>query len=243
MASLADPTESGAHFNRAVAFSRLAETDSTYAPLTLEEADRALKLTGPSDPNYPKALALVGRQLVVLDRVEEAPAHFKTLIEESPASYPVLEEIGNDALNQKRWKGAAVFLKMTTEARAAAGEESFDVYYNTGVAFYNLGRETAKDPANEAVANGHLDEAIAFYDKALTLREDDPQTVLNIVAVTVVKKDWPNASLWCEKYVSVSPDDPRGWQFLTRIYTELGDADKAADARRRFEQLSSQTTE
>lgn len=243
MASLADPTQSASHFNRAVAFSRIAETDSTYAPQTLAEADRALELTDPTDPNYPKALALVGRQLVALDRVDEAPARFERLIAETPASFPVLEEIGNDALNRRQWHGAAVFLKMTSEARAAAGEESFDVYYNTGVANYNLGREAAQDSAAADAANGYLDEAIAFYQKALTLREDDPQTVLNIVAVTVVKKDWAEASLWCEKYVTVSPEDPRGWQFLARIYNELGDKEKALDATQRYEQLRNQTTE
>lgn len=242
-ASLADPTQSASHFNRAVAFSRLAETDSTYAPRTLDAADRALELTDPSDPNYPKALALVGRQLVALDRVDEAPARFQQLIAETPASFPVLEEIGNDALNRRQWHGAAVFLKMTAEARTAAGDESFDVCYNTGVALYNLGRDAEKDSTTAEAAAGHLDEAIAFYEKALILREDDAQTILNIVAVTVVKKDWSNASLWCEKYVSVSPEDPRGWQFLARIYNELGDKDKATDAAQRFEQLRSQETE
>lgn len=243
IASLADPTQSASHFNRAVAFSRLAETDSTYEIKTLDAANRALELSGPSDPNYSKALALVGRQLVALGREDEAPARFQQLVTESPASFPVLEEIGTDALTRKEWKGAAIFLELTAEARAAAGEESFDVYYNTGVALYNHGRDLAKDPATEAQAGGVLDEAIIYYEKALSLRADDAQTILNIVAVTLVKQDWTNGAQWGEKYVSVSPEDPRGWQFLAKFYTELGETDKAADAMQRFEQLRSQTTE
>jgi tetratricopeptide (TPR) repeat protein len=237
IASLADPRQSAAHFNRAVAFSRLAETDSTYAERTLREAEQALDLSEPSDPNYPKALALVGRQLIALGREDDAPARFQKLIAESPASYPLLEEIGNDALARQQWKGASVFLGLTAEARAAAGEESYEVYYNAGVAHYQLGREIAKDPAGEEAAAAHFDQAIAFYEKGLNVRPDDAQTVLNLVATSVVKKDWAGAALYGEKYVGQNPSDPRGWQFLARIYTELGDKDKAGDAMKRYEEL------
>ena len=235
IASQADPRQSAAHFNRAVAFARLAETDSTYALRTLQEADLALAQAKPDDPNYTKALSLVGRQLIALGREEEAPARFQKMIDENPASFPVLEEIGTDALQRQQWKGAAIFLELTATARAAAGEESFDVYYNIGVANYNLGRQASGETADASLAR-----AVEFYEKALGIRPDDAQTTLNLVATNVVRKNWPDASLWGEQYVSGNPDDARGWQFLARIYTELGETDKAADATRRFEALRSQ---
>jgi tetratricopeptide (TPR) repeat protein len=237
VASLADPRQSASHFNRAVAFSRLAESDSTYAPRTLHEAEQALELSGPDDPNYTKALSLVGRELIALGRVDDAPARFQKLIEESPTNFGVLEEIGNDALGRSQWKGAAVFLGLAADARSAAGMESFETYYNAGVANYSLGRQQAEAgaPADES-----LGKASAFYEKALQMRPDDPQTTLNLVATNVVRKDWAEASLWGERYVSQNSSDPRGWQFLARIYTEMGEKEKAADAMKRFEALRSQ---
>jgi tetratricopeptide (TPR) repeat protein len=241
IASLADPTQSAAHFNRAVAFSRLAETDSTYSQKTLEEADLALESSSPDDPNYPKALALVGRELVNLGREDEAPGRFQGLIDDSPSNFPILEEIGIDALNRQQWRGATIFLTLTCEARAAAGQENFEIYYNTGVAYYSLGRELRD--TNAAAADSCFDEAIVYYEKALYMRPDEQQTILNIVATSVVKEDWSGASLWGEKYVSINPTDQRGWQFLYKIYTELEAPAKATDARNRYEALRTQSKE
>jgi len=227
LATQADPTQPTAHYNLAVTYSRLAETDSTCHEKALAEADKVLELSSPSDPNYTKSLQLAGRQLVELGREDEAVARFTRLIEEDPSKYQVIEEIGTDLVNSQNWKGAEVFLKMAADARAKVGSEDFNLYYNLGVAEFNLRKE---DPAK-------IDEAIGYYEKALGVQPDDPSTVFNLMVANMAKEDWSNASVWGEKYASVSPSDPKGWQYLARCYSELGDKDKATEALSRYQQL------
>ncbi len=230
LATQADPTQSAAHYNLAVMYSRLAAVDSTYDAKALAEADKVLELAPPSDPNYPKALQLAARTLAQLGREAEAIGRFEPMIEKDPSTYPVVEETGMELLNARNWKGAAAFLKLAIDARAKVGAEDFAVYSNAGVAAFNARKD---DPAL-------LDQAIAYYDKALAMQPDDAPTNLNLMAAYMAKEDWENASIAGEKYVSVSPSDPKGWQYLARCYGELGDTDKASEAFKRYEELKGQ---
>jgi tetratricopeptide (TPR) repeat protein len=229
MATLSNPTQPNAFYNLGVAYTRIAEADSTYHEKALEAADQVLKISNPSDANYRKALQLAGRELVELGREDEAVNRFQRFIDEDPASYDVIQDIGNELLNAQRWRGAAVFLKMAAEARAKVGAEDFNLYYNIGVAEYNMRHE---DPAATA-------EAISYYNKALELKPDEPTTIFNIVVAYVSEEDWTNAAQWGEKYVYVNPDDSKGWQLLARIYSEVGEKDKAKEALARFERTRS----
>ena len=224
----ADPMQSAAYYNLGVAYSRLALQDSTMHRQALAAADKVLELSNPSEGNYTKALQLAGRELVAMDREEEAISRFKRLIEEDPASYKIIEDIGSDELNHKNYESAAVFLKMAAEARAKVGADDANVYYNIGVALYNQ-RKT--DPTR-------IDEAITYYQKALDITPDQPDTVFNIYVAYIAKEDWANSAQWGEKYVSLKPTDANGWKLLARSYTELGDEDKAAEAIKRYEMLS-----
>jgi tetratricopeptide (TPR) repeat protein len=228
LATKADPKQSVAYYNLGVAYSRLALQDPALHAQALAAADKVLELSNPSEANYTKALQLAGRELVAMDREEEAAGRFKRLIEEDPASYKVIEDIGNDELNSKNYASAAVFLKMAAEARAKVGADDANVYYNIGVALYNLRRE---DPAK-------IDEAISYYQRALDITPDTPDIVFNIYVAYVAKEDWANSAQWGEKYVSLNPGDANGWKLLARSYTELGDNDKATEAIKRFEMLS-----
>ena len=227
LATMADPTQPTAHYNLAVTYSRLAESDSTYHEKALAEADKVLSLSNPTDANYTKALQLAGRQLVELGREDEAVARFTRLVEEDPSKFQVIEEIGTDLVNDQNWKGAEVFLKMAADARAKVGSEDFNLYYNLGVAEFNLRKE---NPAK-------IDEAIGYYEKALGVQPDDASTVFNLMVANMAKEDWSNASVWGEKYAAISPSDPKGWQYLARCYSELGDKDKATEALARYQQL------
>lgn len=227
LATEADPTQANAFYNLGVAYDRLAESDSTYYEKALAAADKVLELSNPTDANYPKALQLAGSELVAMGREDEAKNRFKRLIDEDPASYGVIQEIGTDLLKRQQWKGASVFLEMACEARAKVGAEDFDLYYNTGVALYNQ-RDTNPNAINEA---------ISYYQKALELQPDEPTTTFNIVVAYYAAKDFSNSALWGEKYVQIRPEDSRGWQLLAQSYSELGEKDKAAQAGKRFAEL------
>jgi tetratricopeptide (TPR) repeat protein len=227
LATKANPTQSRAYYNLAAACQRLAETDSTYHEKALAAADKVLELANPGEENYTKALQIAGRELVVLGREEEAVKRFQRLIEEDPASYRIIEDIGTAELEARSYSSAVVFLKMAAQARAKAGADDARVFYNIGVSLYNLRRE---DPA-------YVEEAITYYRKALDITPDDPDTVFNILVAYAAREDWKNVAEWGEKYVSVNPADSNGWKLLARGYTELGENEKAEDALRRYDAL------
>lgn len=230
LAGAADPRQSVAYYNLGVAYSRLAKEDPSYHAKAVEAMDKVLEISNPSEANYVKALQIAGKELVEMGREEEAMERFQRLIEEDPTSYDAIQDIGNELLQAEKWRGAVVFLKMASEARAKIDAEDFAVYYNIGAALYNLRDE---DP-NAAM------EAVEYYERALSLDPEPAQaeqTVFNVVVAYVSVEDWPKAAEWGERYTTMKPSDPRGWQLLARCYTEVGDKDKARDALKRFEQL------
>ena len=227
LATQANPTQARAYYNLAVAYQRLALQDPAYHAKALAAADKVLELSNPTEENYTEALQLAGRELVELGREEEAVNRFKRLIEEDPASYTVIEEIGTAELEARSYKSAAVFLKMAAEARHKVGADDARVYYNIGVSLYNLRKE---DP-------GKIDEAISYYQKALDITPDDRDTVFNILVAYAAKEDWSDTAQWGEKYVSLNSGDPNGWKLLARSYTELGEEEKAAEALKRYDML------
>jgi superkiller protein 3 len=226
-ATQADPTQSVGYYSLGGAYANIAREDSTYHAKAIEAMDKVLEMSNPSEPNYVRALQIAGRELVRDGRPEEAEERFKRLIEEDPTSYQVIEDIGYDLLNQREWKGAVIFMKMAAEARAKIDADEFELFYNIGAALYNL-----KDEDPNAV-----NEAIGYYEQALELREDEPQTIFNIAVAYVVKDDYLQASEWLERYVNLEPSDAKGWQLLARCYSETGDKAKAREAMARFEAL------
>lgn len=227
LATKANPTQAIAYYNLAVANQRLAETDSTAHTRALAAADKVLALSNPTEANYTKALRIAGEELIALHRENEAGQRFERLINEDPASYKVIEDIGTAELEERNFKASAEFLKLAARAREKVGAPDAKVYYNIGVSLYNLRKE---NPA-------HIDEAISYYQKALDITPDDPDTVFNMLVAYASKGDWSNAAQWGEKYAVVNPSDANGWKLLARSYTELGDNDKAEEALKRYDML------
>ncbi len=227
LAADADPTQAVAYYNLGVAYSRLAKDDPSYHDKAIEVLDIVLEISNPNESSYIKALQVAGKELVAAGRTEEAKERFRRLIDEDPTSYDVIEGIGNEMLAAEEWEGAAVFLKMAAEARAKIDAEDFSVYYNIGASLFNLRKEQ----------EGAIDEAIIYYEKALVIEPDEPQTVFNIVVAYVSKEHWADAVDWGEKYVSLAPDESNGWRLLARSYSEMGEKDKARTAMTRFEEL------
>ena len=230
LAADADPSQAVAYYNLGVAHSRLAKDDPSHHESAIEAMDKVLAISEPSDANYIKALQVAGKELVAAGRAEDAIDRFKRLIEEDPTSFNVIEDIGNELLNERDWDGAVIFLKMAAEARAKIDAEDFTVFYNIGAALYNLRKEDSSATL----------EAITYYERALALREDEPQTIFNIIVAYVSLEQWNDAITWGEKYVNINSDDSKGWQLLARSYSEAGEREKAREAMTRFEQLREQ---
>jgi tetratricopeptide (TPR) repeat protein len=220
MATQADPKQSGGHYNLAVSYERLALSDSTYYDKTLTEADKVLALAPMTDPNHMRALQLAASTLVYLGKPEEAVARMQKTIDEDPSKYELVEDMGNDLMQQKKWDGAASFLKLAAEARSKVSADDANLLQSIGICEFNMGKS---DPP-------HLDEAITWYQKSLDIGGDNKDTVFNMMAVYYKKADWDNTALWGEKYITLDPNNAKVWQILAQTYTTLGQDDKANEA-------------
>lgn len=231
LATEADPRQAIGFYNLGSSYFSLAAVDSTHAKQdyekSLKAADKVLSISNPNEPTYSRALTLAGKSLVQLGREEDAVERFQRMIEEDPANYQIIQDIGNDLLKAGNWKGAAVFLKMTADARAKIAADDANVYYNLGVAYYNL-----RDQDPNALA-----EAVTYYQKSLDLAPDDPATVLNIVLAYTAAKNAEQVVQWGEKLVTLSPNDPAGWRLLAMGYKDMGDMDKFKETMDRYDML------
>jgi tetratricopeptide (TPR) repeat protein len=228
-ATEADPTQSKGFYMLGRMYQTMGEDDTKYHKNAVAAYDRVLELATPADKHYIDALSGAGQTLARAGKPEEAVSRFNRLVEEDPTNYRIIEDIGYSRLDQKDWKGATVFLELSDLARSKIGAENFDLNYNIGVAYYQLGRQD-EDPDNIA-------KSVVWYQKALELQPDEPTTMYNIVVAYVVGEEWMQAITWGEKYVSVKADDPNGWRLLSRSYTEMGNEGKARQCAARYEEL------
>lgn len=235
-AVLADPRDEKGYFQLGTTYARLADArpDSSadrkeYYSKAVTALDKVLELAKPTDPHYTDALRIAGQILARTGRPEEAISRFNRLVEEDPTKYSVIENIGTDLVSAQDWDGAVVFLELAAKARAKIGQEDFTLFYNLGVAYFNMGKDTGDKAA--------LEKSVEYYEKALALSPDQPETVRNVVVAEVFAENWRRAMEWGERYASIKPDDPDGWRLLTRIYNELGDKEKARRCELRYEEL------
>jgi tetratricopeptide (TPR) repeat protein len=230
--TLADPMEPKGYFQLGTTHTRLGDDNPEKAVEYYTKAvpcfDKVLELANPSDKAYVDALKYAGQVLAKAGRPEEAVSRFNRLVEEDPTNFDVIEDIGYGRLDAKDWKGAAVFLDLAAQARAKIGVEDFNLFYNLGVAHFQMG----KDGDPEA-----LTKAVEYYQQALELNPDEPLTIRNVVVAYVYAEDWRNAAEWGERYVLVQPDEADGWRLLTRCYNELGDKEKARRCELRYNEL------
>jgi tetratricopeptide (TPR) repeat protein len=232
----ADPRDEKGYFQLGTTYTRLgdARPDSSadraeYYSKAVTALDKVLELAKPTDTHYTDALRIAGQVLAKTGRPEEAVSRFSRLVEEDPTKYQVIENIGTDLVASEDWDGAVVFLELASQARAKIGQEDFTLFYNLGVAYFNMGKE-AED--REALA-----KSVEYYEKALSLNPDQPETVRNVVVAEVFAENWRQAVEWGERYAGIKPDDPDGWRLLTRIYNELGDKEKARRCELRYDEL------
>ena len=230
-ATLADPTEPKGFFQLGSTYALLGDSDPDnveYYDKAIPCFDKVLELANPADKSYVDALKYAGQVLAKSGKPGEAVSRFNRLVEEDPTNYEIIEKIGYGRLDENDWKGAAVFLDLAAQARAKIGVEDFTLFYNLGVAHFQMGK--AGDPES-------LSKAVEYYQEALELKPDEPSTIRNVVVAYVYDEDWRNAAEWGERYVGVEPDEPDGWRLLTRCYNELGDKEKARRCELRYNEL------
>jgi tetratricopeptide (TPR) repeat protein len=233
-AAKADPRQSVAYYNLAVAYSRLAESDSSftgehspYHDKAISALEESLEKARPDQAHYIDALGLVGKELAEIGRLDEALARFERLVEDDPSNYAVIENLGYERYKTQDWKGAEKLLEMASRARIKVGAQDPKLYVELGrVCFFQMDT----DP-------NALRRSVEYYERALDLEPDQTQTIMNLILAYMKMEDWSSAINWGEKYVSLEPDKPDGWRMLALSYSKFGDKDKAAHCAEKYAEL------
>ena len=240
MATQADPRQSVAYYNLGVAYARLADADtnfteqfSPYHDQAIAVLEESLDKARPDQAHYIDALGLVGKELAEVGRLDEAVTKFERLVEDDPSNYAVIENLGYSRFQADDWRGAELFLDMAAKARIKIGAEDAGLYYELGrVCFFQ--REDDPDALNRSVE---------YYERALDLEPDKPQTIMNLVLSHMQMEDWSSAIAWGEKYISVDPETANGWRMLAISYGKIGDKDKAKHCAERYAELIAKAKE
>jgi tetratricopeptide (TPR) repeat protein len=227
LATEADPRQAVAFYNLGVTSSMMAEEDSSMHEQAIGVLEEGLKKATPDQSHYIKALGLIGKELVEVGRLDEAVAKFRRLVDEDPANYGVIEDVGIDRYKRQDWAGAEVFMKIAAEARIKIGAEDHKTYSNIGRVCY-----FQKDDDPDAISR-----SIENYERALDLAPDETQTIMNLIIAFMQAEDWKNAISWGEKYISLLPDSADGWRMLSISYSKYGDKDKASQCAEKYAEL------
>ena len=240
LATQADPRQSVAYYNLGVAYARLADDDTTftgefspYHEQAIDVLEESLEKARPDQAHYIDALGLVGKELAEVGRLDEAVTKFERLVEDDPSNYAVIENLGYELFRAEDWRGAELFLDMAAKARIKIGAEDAGLYYELGrVCFF----QNEDDP-------DALRRAVEYYERALDLEPDEPQTIMNLIIAHMKMEDWSSAIAWGEKYVSVDSEKADGWRMLALSYSKIGDKDKAAHCAEKYAELVAKAQE
>ncbi len=218
-----DPRQVKGWLNLAKVYAALAMGDSTYTPREYAAVDTLMAMTKDDSEDYASVLALTGHVMVKRGMKDEALKIFEKLLLDDPANYEEVESAGNYYLATKEWENGAAFLQMAVDARKKTDSEDFESYYNLGVAYFN-----SKD----------CPKMIEAYLSAYDIDPENRQGNYSLLLSYYTCEMYDDAILQGQKYTEKWPDDPNGWNLLSRSYGKKGMKIKAEEAMNKAQQLS-----
>jgi tetratricopeptide (TPR) repeat protein len=222
LSTAADPRMIKGWLNLANVYNTLAENDSTYWEKTFAVTDTLMNRIGEEDDDYDKVLALAGQVMIVRGEKDKAYETFERLMRDDPVNAEIVEDVGNRFLMNEEWADAARFFQMAVDGRRQTETESFDLYYNLGVCHLNM--------------DEYLLAADAFQS-ALVIDPENRAGNYSLLLSYYQGEFWDEAVLQGEKYTEKFPDDPRGWQILSLVFSKKGMKIKAEEAAMKYQEL------
>jgi tetratricopeptide (TPR) repeat protein len=223
-ATFADPRQVKGWLNLAKVRFAIAQEDTTRFEEAYATVDSLMLRTTPDIEEYADALELSGKVMIQRGEKEQAVELFEKLMLDDPANFEVVENIGLRFLNERNFEDAVLFLEMAADGRRKTDSEDFELYYNIGVAYYNMKRYLQAIEANQNALN--LEPTSQTANKSLLLNYYQAQL-------------YDEAILQGQKYTEeIAPDDPTGWQILSLSYSKKNMKIKAEEAAKKFEELT-----
>jgi O-antigen biosynthesis protein len=90
--------------------------------------------------------------------------------------------------------------------------------------------EAYKIWGNVLQRQGKISDAMGYYAKALTIAPDSPEIYANLGSVCAQKQKWQEALEYYHKAIELNPDFAGVYRNLVRVWTQLGEPDKAEAA-------------
>lgn len=225
LATKADPRSIKGWLNLAKVYHTLSDEDSTYIEKAYVTTDTLVARTTPEDDEYSAVLSLAGKVMVARGERERAIEVFDKLLLDDPANYEAVEDVGYGYLANGEAEAAIDFLDMAAEARMKTDSQDFDLYYNLGVANYQLEKWYP---------------AIDAYQSAINLSPDEQQANYSLLLTYYKGEMWDEAIAQGTKYTEMFPDDPRGYQILSLSFNKKGLKMKAEEAFMKYKELTGQ---
>ena len=188
----------------------------------LAQANEKMGCAAPALSNYEKAVSLApGNREYNIALRDFRNANKETAgqqvsiaeqekIQEAPLTYEDLLKKGDEAYKQQKYDAAVDF-------------------YTKAVVFNPGDKMTMLKIANLYKLLGNNAKAISFYDKLLTIDENNTDAYFNKGLVLASQKNY-NDSIRCfEKVISLSPDYPYAYYSLGLAYEQNGEIDKALE--------------
>lgn len=143
---------------------------------------------------------------------KEAGGFLQRVIRDNPASAEAQYGLGSVYLKQEKIAEARESFERATKLQAAYPDTLANSWNNLGLV---------------ATREGHMAEAIPYFQQALKLNPDHLVALENLGNAYRQQKQWEDARKILERAVEIGPEDPEANYSLGMVYAQLNDSDRA----------------
>ncbi|MFO7916124.1 MAG: tetratricopeptide repeat protein [Candidatus Krumholzibacteriales bacterium] len=198
--------------------------DSTYFDKAYMAADTLQSIITREDEDYLKVLPLVGKIKASQGEIDDAIKSFEELISEKPTETEPVERTAQLFYVKEDWDAAAKLYEVAARGHEISGQENPSLYTNLGVVYSKMQR---------------YHKAVKAFSQAHMMMPENKQIAYSLLVTYYQAKLWDEAIMFGEEYTTkIAPEDPNGWQILSRAYKEKGLKIKAEETYKKFMELS-----
>jgi tetratricopeptide (TPR) repeat protein len=180
-----------------------------------ERMARALPFPGIMEsPDFSRNYLSYGSAFFQRGYFEQAENSFRRALRDNPQSAEAQYGLGSVYLKQSKLGEARNCFEAATRLQASYPDTLPDAWNNLGLL---------------AAQQGHTDEAIPCFQKALALSPDHMVALDNLGNAYRQLKRWDEARSVLEQAARVGPQDPEANYSLAMVYAQQGDSDRAYD--------------
>jgi len=193
---------------------RQVEQDVRHIPQTASERlAKALPFPGISDTyQFGRNYLSFGTVFFQRGYFDQAAESFRLALRDDPSSAEALYGIGSVYLKQEKTREARDCFERAAKLPPGYPETRPNAFNNLGLL---------------ATREGRIDEAIRFFQEALSASPDHLVALENLGNAYRQQKRWDEARTTLERALTVEPRDPAVNYSIAMVYAQTGDTDRA----------------